>query len=497
MDKEDKRRYFIVGSVYLEVVTPLFQHKLEENYKGLNFGCLKDFLDDKAAIHILFHLRHRHTKCCTDSVNCTKHRSLPLNHHQWKQLYAENPGPGKQNCFCKYIAKSVKLKHLDVSLCGLILFNCCNLGKLEQEAVNILRRNKNDYLSHNTTCGITKDEYGPLMDELQTNILQLDQTKEDELIRIHNRPLDDALFTKYVTYLLDNHEMLRRDVDLGFITNSSNSTLMRRIGKPIFTRPHQIDLKSVVCNGLSAYVSDIVMMNDVRLVICLPYQCTLQICNDDGSKEDRILINVVNNVSVAVTMHYKSIEIFDIDNKTKIKSILVPGMCWLRGIATINNKLVVGGNYTVQIVDYQTGEVVKRIKTESDPYKLHCTGERIFYCDAYQNSNKKLHFYRYTDESHHTMSFESPPVSVTTLNDGSVYVLLKDGSIDHVPFGGKQYNTVTTNGLQKLKRLVLYKSNQGKLVTLGDSPECLMSSMRKHSFLNISFLNENIVSLVR
>ncbi|XP_063414771.1 uncharacterized protein LOC134696765 [Mytilus trossulus] len=277
------------------------------------------------------------------------------------------------------------------------------------------------------------------------------------------------------------------------------------IGKPIFTRPYQIDLKSVVCNGLSAYVSDIVMMNDGRLVICLPYQCTLQICNDDGSKEDRIHINgnpchitVVNNVSVAVTMHYsKSIEIVDIDNKTKLKSILVPGMCWLRGITTINNKLVVGGDYTVHIVDYQTGEVVQRIKTECDPYKLHCTGERIFYCDDYLKNNTKLHYYRYTDDSHHTMSFESPPISVTTLNDGSVYVLLKDGSIDHVPSDGKQYNTVTTNGLQKLKRLVLYKSNQGKLVTLRDSPECLMSSMRKHSFLNISFLNENIVSLVR
>ncbi|XP_063415003.1 uncharacterized protein LOC134696965 [Mytilus trossulus] len=210
MDKEDKRRYFVVGSVYLEVVTPLFQHKLEENFKCLNCGCLKDFLDDKAVIHILFHLRHRHTQCCTDSVDCTNHRCLPLSHHQWKKLYAENLGPGIHNCFCKYTAKSVKVKHLDVSLCGLILLNCCNLGKLEQDAVNILLRNKNDYLSHNTTCGITKDEYGPLMDELKTNILQLDQTKEDELLRIQKRPLDDALCNKYVTYLLDNHDMLKR-----------------------------------------------------------------------------------------------------------------------------------------------------------------------------------------------------------------------------------------------------------------------------------------------
>ncbi|CAG2256581.1 unnamed protein product [Mytilus edulis] len=184
MDKEDKRRYFVVGSVYLEVVTPLFQQKLEQKYQDLNFRCLKDFLDRKAVIHILFHLRHRNAWCCTDKANCTNQGALPLNHHQWKQLYAENPGPGIHNCFCKYTAKSIKPADLDLSLCGLILYNCCNLGQLDEEAVHILRRNKNDYLSHNTTCGITKDEYGPLMDELKTNILQLDQTKEDELIRI-------------------------------------------------------------------------------------------------------------------------------------------------------------------------------------------------------------------------------------------------------------------------------------------------------------------------
>ncbi|VDI65559.1 Hypothetical predicted protein [Mytilus galloprovincialis] len=225
MDKKDKRRYFFVGSVYLEVVTPLFQQKLEEKYQGLNFRCLKDFLDRKAVIHILFHLRHRNAWCCTDKLNCTNHGALPLNHHQWKQLFSENPGPGIHNCFCKYTAKSVKPEDLDVGLCGLILYNCCNLGQLDEEAVHILRRNKNDYLSHNTTCGISKDEYGTLMDELKTSVLQLDQTKEDVLIRIQKRPLNDLLCNKYTTILIDIHEILEKYCLISMLT---------RITKPIY-----------------------------------------------------------------------------------------------------------------------------------------------------------------------------------------------------------------------------------------------------------------------
>ncbi|CAG2187533.1 unnamed protein product [Mytilus edulis] len=277
MDKEDKRRYFYIGSVFLEVVTPLFQQKLEEHYKSLNFRSLKDFLDKEAVIHILFHLRHRNAWCCTDKANCTNQGSLPLNHHQWKQLFAENPGPGIHNCFCKYTAKSINLVDLDVSLCGLILYNCCNLEQLDQDAVHILRRNKNDYLSHNTTCGITKDEYGPLMDELKTNILQLDQTKEDELIRIQKRPLDDALCNRYVTDLLDNHEMLERkkiyDMTkvIQFFGKCKSSTLRVseieeqpietiKLGQPIFALHHTIDLTSEIGDDFSRVVPAAVMM---------------------------------------------------------------------------------------------------------------------------------------------------------------------------------------------------------------------------------------------
>ncbi|XP_052103220.1 uncharacterized protein LOC127736681 [Mytilus californianus] len=500
MDKEDKKRYFIVGSVYLEVVTPLFQQKLDENYKSLNFGCLKDFLDKKAVIHILFHLRHRNAWCCTDKANCTNQGALPLNHHQWKQLYAENPGPGIHNCFCKYTAKSIELDNLDLSLCGLILFNCCKLGQLDQEAVHILRRNKNDYLSHNTTCGITKDEYGPLMDELKTSILQLDLTKEDELIRIQKRPLDDALCNKYMTTLLNIHEILEK-IDTNttetlrcvqqiwqhLTTQSLTKQSLEektdkqenkkypiktyKLGQSIFTLHHQIDLSSVV-GGSFRGVTEIVMMDDGRLVVCLPDQDRLLICNTDGSQEDSIdvqghpySVTAVNNSTVAVTLFGSGcIEMFDINNKLKLKSISLPGM-WCGSITTINNQLVVYGDNRLQIIDHQTGEVVQTIQTDCDPYWLHGSGDRIFYCDTYLNNNK-LYWYSYSDDRHHTLTLPSPPYSMTTLQDDSLYVVCEDKSV-HVSSDGKQYKPVKTLQTTSARNGVIhYNFTQRKLVII-------------------------------
>ncbi|CAC5362410.1 unnamed protein product [Mytilus coruscus] len=500
MDKEDKRRYFIVGSVYLEVVTPLFQQKLEEKYQGLNFGCLKDFLANKAAIHILFHLRHRNARCCTDKANCTNHGALPLNHHQWKQLYAENPGPGKHNCFCKYTAKSVKPEHLDVSLCGLILFNCCNLGQLDQEAVHILRRNKNDYLSHNTTCGITKDEYDSLIGELKTNILQLDQTKEDELIRIQNRPLDDALCNKYMTTLLNIHEVLEKidttTTNILSTVNTNNTQLQQilqhltsqslkdktgkqgnhkhpikpyTLGQSIFTLHHQTDLKSAVVGGhWRGGVSGIVMMDDGRLVMGLPYQDRLLICKTDESQVDIIYVlgspwcvTAVSNSTVAVTLWRRDcIEMFDINNKLKVNSISVPGMrCF--GITSINNKLVVGGECRILVIDHQTGEVVQIIQTNFSPNRLHGSGDRIFYCD---NNNNKLYWYSYTDDAHHIITLPSTPRRMTTLQDGSLYLLCRDGSIQHLSSDSEQYKQVNTIAISPSDVNIHYNLAQRKLV---------------------------------
>ncbi|CAG2216472.1 unnamed protein product [Mytilus edulis] len=514
MDKEDKKRYFVVGSVYLEVVTPLFQQKLDENYRSLNFVCLKDFLDNTAVLHTLFHLRHRNARCCTDKTNCRSHGALPLNHHQWKQLYAENPGPGIHNCFCKYTAKSVKPEDLDLSLCGLILFNCCNLGPLELEAVSILRRNKNDYLSHNTTCGITKDEYGPLMDELKTNILQLDQTKEDELIRIQNRPLDDALCNKYMTTLLDIHEILEKidthttetlccvqqiwhhlttqiftKESLEENTDTQDTHIYSikpyKLGQSIFTLHRNIDLTSVVGNALTSFithclkpvvgyysvVTDMVMMDDGRLVMCLPLQKRLLIYNTYGSQVDSLHVRggpskviAVNNSTVAVTLYgSKCIEIYDMNNKLKLKLIAVPEIMW-NGITTINNKLVVNGHKSLLMIDYHTGEVVQTIQTDRQPYRLHGSGDRLFYCDIDYNDNKKLYWYSYTHDRHHTLTLPSPHRSMTTLQDGSLYVVCKDGSVQHVSSDCKQYKPVTTLQSTPVVEGIHYSLVQRKLV---------------------------------
>ncbi|CAG2248985.1 unnamed protein product [Mytilus edulis] len=129
IDREDRRRFFVIGSVILEVVTPVFRRQLENNYTKAGFSCLQDFLNNQQVVHTLFHLNHRYTwYCCVDSTNCIARQKLPLNNYQWNLLYTENPGPGKHHCHCKYTAKPVKLEDLDITLMGLILVNCFTLG---------------------------------------------------------------------------------------------------------------------------------------------------------------------------------------------------------------------------------------------------------------------------------------------------------------------------------------------------------------------------------
>ncbi|CAG2216459.1 unnamed protein product [Mytilus edulis] len=464
--KEDKRRYFIIGSVFLEVVTPLFQQKLEEKYQALNFKCLKDFLDSMPVIHILFHLRHRNSECCTDKEKCINHDALPLNHYQWQKLFVENPKGGIHNCFCKYTGRSVKSEDLDLSLCGLLLFNCCNLDKLERDAIHILRNYKNDYLSHNTTCGITKDEYGPLMDELKTNILQLDQTKQDELIRIQRRPLDDALCNKYITTLLDIHEMIEKidsqieistkqildkldicnehqyltaDIKADIpnaICQSCREKLQGiqeqpiksyKLGQLIFTLNHQTDLTQVIGGDWRLIVSDIVMMDDGRLVMCLPSQERLLICYTDGAQHQNIhvqekpwRVTAVNNTTVAIIpIISQYIQMYNINTKLKIKLISVPEMR-SGDITTINNKLVVDGEYKLLIIDHQIGEVVQTITTVVDTVRLHGSGVKIFYNDIFPDNHYDLHWYSCTDERHYNLTLPSPPYCMTTLQDGSM-----------------------------------------------------------------------------
>ncbi|CAC5381860.1 PHLPP [Mytilus coruscus] len=225
-----------------------------------------------------------------------------------------------------------------------------------------------------------------------------------------------------------------------------------KLGQSLFTLHHQTDLTSVVGND-NGWVTDIVMMNDGRLVKCVPYQCILLICNTDGSQVDIIdvqngprCITAVNNSTVAVTLRWgHCIEMYDTNNKLKLKSIPVPGMLLSSGITTINNKLVVRGYKRLQIIDHQTGEVVQKIQADCDPWRVHGSGDRIFYSDLYSNkNNNNLYWYSYTDDRHHTLKLSSHPRSMTTLQDGSMYVVCWDGSLQHVSSDGNKYKTTKT-----------------------------------------------------
>ncbi|CAG2225556.1 unnamed protein product [Mytilus edulis] len=208
MDREDRRRYFVVGSVIIEVVTPILQQRIKDDQTFRAFGTLQDYLNNPQIKHILFHLRHNNVWCCNDTNNCVHSGSLPLNYRQWGILYSKTTGPCRHNCHCKYTANAVQLDDPDISLCCIILLNCCNLTSNEYNTIQNLRQMKNNFLSHNTEGAITADEYKSVWPDLTAYVLQLDNTKEDILIRIENRPLDGALCHKYNAILLDIHQKL-------------------------------------------------------------------------------------------------------------------------------------------------------------------------------------------------------------------------------------------------------------------------------------------------
>ncbi|XP_063415522.1 uncharacterized protein LOC134697278 isoform X2 [Mytilus trossulus] len=481
-DPDDRRRYFIVGSVILEIVTPVFRQRLEKDYKSKGLGCLQDFINSKPVIHILFHLRHTNTKCCVDTTNCRYRKKLPLYYSQWDLLYTEMPGPHKHHCHCLYTTNNVKLDDLDITLASLILLNCCNLTPNEVILIRELREFKNNYLSHNTKGAITEKEFQTLWKDLMTGVLQLDPSKQDDFIRIQNRPLDDSLCNKYFVCLLDIHKKLEEEI-LQYVRGQSSKDKTDRqvikqkhkiqsykLGQSIFTLHQQTDLTSVL-GGDWRGVTDIVMMDDGRLVMCLPRQKRLLICNTDGSQVDSIdvqgmpySVTAINNSTVAVTLYLSNcIEMYDINNKLKLKSISLPGICWRSGITTKNNKLVVGGDNILLIIDHQTGKVVQTIQTDCDHNKLHGSGDRIFYSNY--NNNNNLYWYSYTDDRHHTLTLPSTPCRMTTLQDGSLYVRCSDRSVQHVSSDGTQYKQVKTLQSNPFCESIHYNFTQRQLVT--------------------------------
>ncbi|XP_071126222.1 uncharacterized protein [Mytilus edulis] len=571
MDREDQRRYLVVGSVILEVVTPLFQQRIEHDFTTGGFGSLQAFINSQQVIHTLFHLRHRNSWCCKDKPNCHNPSALPLIYCQWNKLYSENPGPGIHNCHCKFTANPVQLKDLDISLSSLILLNCCNLSQPEAEAVQLLRQYKNDYLSHNTTGCITQTEYNTLWPDLVTYVLRLDPTKQDDLVRIEHRPLDESLCKKYFTFLLDLNQQieeikstmesiyssnqavssslsgLNSSVETAFQamdttvegidlavhrtdtavegintrvqvmgtsiqgietsvqqTNDLLKELLHKgltcecgrqiiiplcndqrrkhsdsyqLGQNIFFLHQQLNLKSLLSIGEGEFITDVKMMDDGRLVFCLPCENRLMICNTDESQTDSInlketpwSVTAVNNSIVAVTvkLHFRCyIEMYDINNKHILKSILIPEMFIISGIAMINNKLVVGGCGELLSVDYQTGETctITTIEGGMYPRVLHASGDRIFFTDS-QSNERTLSWYNYIDNKIYNTKLPSHSNSITSLQDGSLYVCCGDGLIHHVSKDLKHREKVrgTNNEWLKGNSFISYNTKQNKMV---------------------------------
>ncbi|VDH91353.1 Hypothetical predicted protein [Mytilus galloprovincialis] len=294
-------------------------------------------------------------------------------------------------------------------------------------------------------------------------------------MNINNGQSDVELFTKLeeiLHYVRRQSSKVKTDRQ---VIKQQHKIQSYKLGQSIFTLHHTIDLTSEIGGGRIG-VSALVMMDDGRLVMCLPRQSRLLICNTDGSQVDSInvqgipwCVTAVNNSTVAVTLcDFKCIEMYDINNKLKLKSISPPRMWWCSGITTINNKLVVGGEDCLHIIDHQTGEVVQTIHTDCRPERLHGSSGRIFYSDDNINNNE-LYWYSYTDDRHHTLTLPSPPRSMTILQDGSLYVVCIDGSVQHVSSNGKQYKQVKTLESNPFSEHIHYNFTQKQLVTKQNS----------------------------
>ncbi|CAC5408051.1 unnamed protein product [Mytilus coruscus] len=202
---------------------------------------------------------------------------------------------------------------------------------------------------------------------------------------------------------------------------------------------------------------------------------SVEIYNTDGSLVGTIQlqsqpfdITVVNNSTVAVTMPVcNSIDICDINNKQRVKSIQLSTVCF--PITTINNKLVVGCWRRLLIIDPQTEKVEKTIDIgDYFPITLCGSGDGIFYIDY----SHYLYHYSHSNNKISKVNLPSYVCDITILQDGSVYVICKDRSVQHVSSDGKTYKQVTIKGLRTSRRIhgINYNLVQKKLaITDGDS----------------------------
>ena len=140
---------------------------------------------------------------------------------------------------------------------------------------------------------------------------------------------------------------------------------------------------------------------------------------------------------------------------------------------TTNNNLAVSVGNGIMIIDHQTLEVVKTIDADGlFPCCLYGTNDKIFYYDhplySY-NNNKNIYCCNYSDDQVDIETLPSPPHSITSLQDGSMYVLCENGSVQHMSSDCKSYKTVPTKGLTPMEEhvniVISYNPKQRKLVT--------------------------------
>ena len=267
-----------------------------------------------------------------------------------------------------------------------------------------------------------------------------------------------------------------------------------KFGQDIFYLLHQFDM-GLSHGSLVTYVN-VVMMDDGRIVFGIynnthslslekNYPYVLSIYNINGSYEDCIPLQndslgmtAIDNSTVAVTS-YNTIDMYDINNKVKIKSIILSGINFdmhqleWGDITTTNNNLVVSVGNGIMIIDHQTLVLVKTINTNGKfPWCLYGTNDKIFYYDHPLNNNKNnnnIYCYNSSNDQVDIETLPSSPCSVTSLQDGSVYVACMNGSVQHVSSDCKSYKTVTTKGLTPMEEhvniVISYNPKQRKLVT--------------------------------
>ncbi|CAG2248986.1 RFWD1 [Mytilus edulis] len=134
-----------------------------------------------------------------------------------------------------------------------------------------------------------------------------------------------------------------------------------KLGQDIFYQHHQFNIENI-CKYDKAVITD-----DGQIVCIILTKSSMGIYNTDGSHVGSIQlqgwpfdITVINNSVVAVILFfYQGIEIWDIRNKQRVKSIQLSSPCL--SITTTNNKLVAGCRKRLLIIDPQTEKVEKTI----------------------------------------------------------------------------------------------------------------------------------------